>query len=260
MPPESAALVTGGARRIGAHLVRTLAGRGYAVAIHYRSSAAEAETLAVEIERAGGRAAAIQSDLADPAQLEELVAAAQAAVGPIRVLVNNAAIFEHDRAADFSLAQWDRQLAINLRAPVVLAREFARLAPRRCQRARGQSPRPADRRADQGLLQLHREQARAGRRDGAARHGARAAGARQRHRARPHPEQRRPDRGGFRAPDPPHPARQGQLARGDRPSAGLLPGGRRGHRPDSVRGRRPAAGGARPRRSGDGREQPVRPE
>jgi NAD(P)-dependent dehydrogenase (short-subunit alcohol dehydrogenase family) len=129
VPPESAALVTGGARRVGEHLVRAMAGRGYAVAIHYRGSAAEAETLALEIERAGGRAAAIQSDLADPAQLEELVAAAQAAVGPIRVLVNNAAVFEHDRAADFSLAQWDRQLTINLRAPVVLAREFARLLP-----------------------------------------------------------------------------------------------------------------------------------
>jgi NAD(P)-dependent dehydrogenase (short-subunit alcohol dehydrogenase family) len=122
-------LVTGGARRIGAHLVRILAGRGYAVAIHFRGSAAEAETLVMEIERAGGRAAAIQSDLADPAQLEQLVAAARAAIGPIRVLVNSAAIFEPDRAADFTLPEWDRQLAINLRAPVVLAREFARLLP-----------------------------------------------------------------------------------------------------------------------------------
>lgn len=129
MPPENAALVTGGARRIGAHLVRTLAGRGYAVAIHFRGSAAAAEALAREIERAGGKAAPIRADLADPAQLEGLAAAAQAAVGPIRVLVNNAAVFEHDRAADFSLDQWDRQLAINLRAPVVLARAFARLLP-----------------------------------------------------------------------------------------------------------------------------------
>jgi NAD(P)-dependent dehydrogenase (short-subunit alcohol dehydrogenase family) len=129
VPPENAALVTGGARRIGAHLVRTLAGRGYAVAIHYRGSAAEAEALAREVERAGGKAVPIQADLADPAQLEGLAAAAQAAVGPIRVLVNNAAIFEADRAADFTLAEWDRQFAINLRAPVVLAREFARLLP-----------------------------------------------------------------------------------------------------------------------------------
>ena len=129
MPPESAALVTGGARRIGAHLVRVLAGRGYAVAIHYRGSAAEAETLA-----AGDRARRRQGGR-DPERSGRSGAARRArgggagSVGPIRVLVNSAAIFEPDRAADFSLARWDRQLAINLRAPVVLAREFARLLP-----------------------------------------------------------------------------------------------------------------------------------
>jgi NAD(P)-dependent dehydrogenase (short-subunit alcohol dehydrogenase family) len=125
----TAALVTGGARRIGAHLVRMLAARGYAVAIHHRSSAAEAEALAREIECAGGRAAPLRADLADPAAAEELVAVATAALGPIAVLVNNAAIFEPDRALDFTSAEWDRQLAINLRAPVILAREFARLLP-----------------------------------------------------------------------------------------------------------------------------------
>ena len=57
------------------------------------------------------------------------MAAAQAAVGPVTVLVNNAATFVRDRATDFTLEQWDRQLAINLRAPVVLARAFARHLP-----------------------------------------------------------------------------------------------------------------------------------
>jgi NAD(P)-dependent dehydrogenase (short-subunit alcohol dehydrogenase family) len=123
------ALVTGGARRIGAHFVRVLAERGFAVAIHHDSSAAKAEALAEEIARAGGKAAPIRADLADPAQLEEVVAAASAAVGPIRVLINNAAVFEHDQAGDFTLAQWDRQLAINLRAPVALARDFAERLP-----------------------------------------------------------------------------------------------------------------------------------
>jgi NAD(P)-dependent dehydrogenase (short-subunit alcohol dehydrogenase family) len=126
---EGAALVTGGARRIGAHLVRALAGHGYAVAIHHRASVREAEALAAEIERAGGKAAPVQADLGDPAQLEALLVTAGAAIGPIAVLVNNAAIFERDRATDFTLEQWDRQLAINLRAPVVLAREFARHLP-----------------------------------------------------------------------------------------------------------------------------------
>ena len=129
MPPEGAALVTGGGRRIGAHLARMLADRGYHVGIHYGVSAAEAEALAEEIERGGTRAATFQADLRDPAQLEELLAAAHARLGPITVLINNAAVFEPDRAADFTLEQWDRQLAINLRAPVVLAREFARALP-----------------------------------------------------------------------------------------------------------------------------------
>jgi NAD(P)-dependent dehydrogenase (short-subunit alcohol dehydrogenase family) len=129
VPPERAALVTGGSRRIGAHLARALAERGYAVAIHYRTSAAEAEALVEDVERSGGRAATLQADLSDPAQLEELMTAAHAALGPITVLVNNAAVFEPDRAIDFTLEQWERQLATNLRAPVVLARQFARLLP-----------------------------------------------------------------------------------------------------------------------------------
>ena len=129
MPCEGAALVTGGARRIGAHLVRTLAEHGYAVAIHHRASVVEAEALAAEIEGAGGTAVPVQADLGDPAQVETLVAAAHAALGPVTVLVNNAATFERDRATDFAVEQWDRQLAINLRAPVVLAREFVRRLP-----------------------------------------------------------------------------------------------------------------------------------
>jgi NAD(P)-dependent dehydrogenase (short-subunit alcohol dehydrogenase family) len=127
--PEGAALVTGGARRIGAHLARTLAGRGYAVAIHHHTSAAEARALAEDLARSGARALTLQADLNDPAQLDGLLAAARDALGPVTVLVNNAAVFEPDRAADFTLEQWDRQLATNLRAPVVLGRQFARLLP-----------------------------------------------------------------------------------------------------------------------------------
>jgi NAD(P)-dependent dehydrogenase (short-subunit alcohol dehydrogenase family) len=129
MPAEGAALVTGGARRIGAQLTRVLADHGHAVAIHCRGSATEAAALARQIEGAGGKAVPVQADLADPAQLEGLIAAAEAVLGPITVLVNSAAIFEQDRATDFTLEQWDCQLAINLRAPVVLAREFARRLP-----------------------------------------------------------------------------------------------------------------------------------
>jgi NAD(P)-dependent dehydrogenase (short-subunit alcohol dehydrogenase family) len=129
VPAEGAALLTGAGRRIGAHLARALAGRGYAVAIHHHTSAAEAKALAEDLARSGAHAVTLQADLNDPAQLEGLLAAAHAALGPVTVLVNNAAVFEPDRASDFTLEQWDRQLAMNLRAPVVLARQFARLLP-----------------------------------------------------------------------------------------------------------------------------------
>ena len=129
MSARGVALVTGGARRLGRHLVRTLAERGWAVAIHYRDSRDEAETLAAEIAAAGGRALPVQADLADPAQAERVLATAADALGPISVLVNNAAIFDYDHAREFSVAGWDRQLAINLRAPVLLARDFARILP-----------------------------------------------------------------------------------------------------------------------------------
>jgi NAD(P)-dependent dehydrogenase (short-subunit alcohol dehydrogenase family) len=129
MSEVGVALVTGGARRIGRHLVRALAERGWAVAIHYRQSRDEAEALAAEIEADGGRAAPVAADLVDPAQVERLLGAARDALGPLSVLVNNAAMFENDRATGFSVAEWDDQLAVNLRAPVLLARDFARLSP-----------------------------------------------------------------------------------------------------------------------------------
>jgi NAD(P)-dependent dehydrogenase (short-subunit alcohol dehydrogenase family) len=132
MSEPGVALVTGGARRIGRDLVRALAERGWAVAIHYRVSKDEAETLTAEIEARGGRALPVQADLADPAQAERILVEASGVLGPLSVLVNNAAIFEYDHAREFSVTDWDRQLAINLRAPVVLARDFARmLAPDR---------------------------------------------------------------------------------------------------------------------------------
>ncbi|MGH6808438.1 MAG: SDR family NAD(P)-dependent oxidoreductase, partial [Ensifer adhaerens] len=61
------ALVTGGARRIGRAIVERLADAGYAIAIHYRTSQAEAETLAAEVRDRGGRAITVAADLVDPA-------------------------------------------------------------------------------------------------------------------------------------------------------------------------------------------------
>src|SRR5690349_227212 len=92
-PSSRAALVTGGAQRIGRAIALALARRGYAVALHARRSRAAAETVAGEIAAAGGRAAVIEADLAEHDAVLRLVPAAAGAVGPLTLLVNNVAEF-----------------------------------------------------------------------------------------------------------------------------------------------------------------------
>lgn len=119
------ALVTGGARRVGRAIVLRLAAAGYAVAIHHRHSGAEADALAHEIAGAGGRAATFRADLADVAAAGGLVPRAAAAFGPVTLLVNSASIFEPDDIATLDPALWDHTFAVNLRAPMLLARDMA---------------------------------------------------------------------------------------------------------------------------------------
>jgi len=128
-PMPKAALVTGGARRIGRALVLALAGNGFAVAIHHHRSHKEAEALTAEIVQAGGKAVALMADLADEGAVAELLPRAAAVLGPIGCLVNNASIFENDTVTTTSRDSWDRHLAINLRAPFVLMQSFARHLP-----------------------------------------------------------------------------------------------------------------------------------
>lgn len=124
-----AALVTGGARRIGRAIVLALARRGHDVAIHHRDSADEAESLAEEARALGVRAAVVSADLSAEAEVRDLVPSAVAALGPLSVLINNASVFEDDRVGGLSRETWDLHLETNLRAPVVLAEAFAAQAP-----------------------------------------------------------------------------------------------------------------------------------
>lgn len=127
-----AALVTGAARRIGRAIALGLHEAGYAVAIQANRSAAEAEALRDQITRAGGRAAVVRADLADHAAVAELVPAAATAVGPLALLVNNAATFEPDAIGALDAARFDRQFAVNLRAPLFLSEAFAAQAQGEC--------------------------------------------------------------------------------------------------------------------------------
>jgi NAD(P)-dependent dehydrogenase (short-subunit alcohol dehydrogenase family) len=119
------AIVTGGAKRIGAELVRALAADGWHVLIHFHNSGAEAEALAAEV----GNAATVCADLADPGAADIIFAAA-AGLPPLRLLVNNASLFAHDDIADFTADGWAAHLDVNLRAPAFLSRAFAARAGR----------------------------------------------------------------------------------------------------------------------------------
>jgi 3-oxoacyl-[acyl-carrier protein] reductase len=113
------ALVTGGSRGIGAEIVRRLAADGAAVAFTYGSSSAEAEKLVVEVSANGGQAVAIRADSGDAEQVARSVDEAVAALGGLDVLVNNAGVAHIEHAESFPLEQFDRLVAINVRAAFV---------------------------------------------------------------------------------------------------------------------------------------------
>ncbi len=126
-PP--AALVTGGAQRIGLAISRSLAAAGWAVAVHHNRSDAAARALVAEIEAAGGRAAAVAADLSAESETAALVPQAVQALGPLGLLVNNAAVYAFDRVETATRANWDFHMEVNLRAPFRLSQAFAEALP-----------------------------------------------------------------------------------------------------------------------------------
>ncbi len=118
-----AALVTGGAKRLGRAICLGLAEAGFDVAVHYGSSAGEGEATAAEVRALGRRGVAVRADLTREAEVAALLPDAGSALGaPVGVLVNNASAFERDEWDDATRESWDRHLEPNLRAPFVLAR------------------------------------------------------------------------------------------------------------------------------------------
>jgi 3-oxoacyl-[acyl-carrier protein] reductase len=118
--------VTGGGRGIGAGIVKRLAGDGAAVALTYSSSARQAEEVVRDIESAGGRAKAIRADGADAEAVRGAVAETVRAFGRLDVLVNNAGTLAMGPVEQFSLADFDRMVAVNVRAVFVATQEAAR--------------------------------------------------------------------------------------------------------------------------------------
>lgn len=135
------ALVTGAGRRLGRAIALYLAGRGMDVAIHYNGSAEDAEATAAEARALGVRAETFHADLLDLDAAEGLVPRVTAALGPLRVLVNSASVFEYDNIRSASRTSWMRHFNSNLHAPFLLIQAFAAQIP------------PADRSSGEPLAQ-----------------------------------------------------------------------------------------------------------
>ncbi|WP_137918397.1 SDR family oxidoreductase [Hydrogenophaga sp. 2FB] len=119
-------LITGGAHRLGAELVRAFAHAGWHVWCHYQHSHTQALALQAELQQLGLRVDTVQADLAQADSITAMMAEIERRSGPLRAVVNNASTFEPDTGRDFEPSTAHRQLDVNLLAPMLLARELAR--------------------------------------------------------------------------------------------------------------------------------------
>ena len=125
-PADACALVTGAARGIGSASARALAAEGWAVGVNYRSDADGAGATVAAIEQAGGRAFAIEADIAGPDGLDEMFVELEQRYGPVLALVNNAGVRADNLALQISDEDWQLVLDTNLTAAFRLTRRALR--------------------------------------------------------------------------------------------------------------------------------------
>jgi 3-oxoacyl-[acyl-carrier protein] reductase len=124
--PEGSALVTGGSRGIGAAIAKALAREGWPVGVNYRSDSDGAEAVVEEITSAGGRAKALQGDIADPETAEQLFKTLEDEFGPVLVLVNNAGVRADGLSPQIDDEDWAKVIDTNLSAAFRLTRRALR--------------------------------------------------------------------------------------------------------------------------------------
>ena len=121
-------LVTGGAHRLGAEIVRQFAAADWRVWCHYQRSGAAAQALQTKLQNQGSSVELVQADLAQSAQVESMIDHITRTTGPLDCLVNNASLFEPDKGTDMDLPGARLQLEVNLIAPMALASWMAKQA------------------------------------------------------------------------------------------------------------------------------------
>ena len=124
-------LITGAATRIGKAIALHFAERGWNIAIHYFKSSSKAKNLKKIIEQNWSKAALIKADLKNTKQVEKIIPLAKKQLGTIDCLINNAALFEKDDILNFTTKSWNDHLNINLLAPTILIKQFAKQASKK---------------------------------------------------------------------------------------------------------------------------------
>ena len=119
-------IITGGATRMGAAIARKLSGPNIEILIHYNKSKLKAEKLKKELSSIGTKVYLVKGDLSKESNIKKIIKFAKSKLKFFDCLVNNASLFENDKLENFTLDSWSKHLRINLRAPALLTKEFAK--------------------------------------------------------------------------------------------------------------------------------------
>ena len=120
-------IITGGATRIGAAIAEDLANGKNQITIHYNKSKKKAKKLRNILERKGSKVFLIKADLNKISELNKIIKFANVKMKGVNCLINNASLFENDNIKNFSIKGWDKHININLKAPAILIKQFAKI-------------------------------------------------------------------------------------------------------------------------------------
>ena len=119
-------IITGGATRIGAAIAEKLSGPGKEIVIHFNKSKSNAERLKKELSKNGTKIYLVKADLGKEEDINKIIKFAKSKLKYFDCLINNASLFENDKLENFTTDSWGKHLRINLRAPALLSKAFAK--------------------------------------------------------------------------------------------------------------------------------------
>ena len=119
-------IITGGATRIGAAIAKKLSGKNVEIVIHFNKSRTKAIALKKELEKTGTKIYLVKGNLNKEEDIRKIIKSSKKYLKYFDCLINNASMFENDKLENFSSESWNKHLNINLKAPAILTREFAK--------------------------------------------------------------------------------------------------------------------------------------